>query len=104
MRGEFEGYLMSSRFIVNLVHLTLICRLPNLHTFFHRLQVRMHTVIQQYNPAVHHGPKAAAAVESGSLLMLEGGGVGGSPGARARNRRDMTLDAVVARARSRCGI
>ena len=64
----------------------------------------MHTVIQQYNPAAQRGPKAAAVEGSGGLLMLEGGGAGGSPGARARNRRDMSLDAVVARARSRCEI
>ena len=67
-------------------------------------QVRMHTIVQQYNPEAR-GDRVSSP-SKGGMLLLEGGGgggVGGSPGARARNRRDMSLDAVVARARSRCG-
>ena len=70
-------------------------------------QVRLHTVLQQYNPeATQYG--AAMSSPDMMLCAAAGGdavnekGLVASPGGKLRNRKDVSLEAVVQRARSRC--
>ncbi|GAX84925.1 hypothetical protein CEUSTIGMA_g12346.t1 [Chlamydomonas eustigma] len=73
------------------------------------IKVRLHTLFQQFNPDIEPGSEKNSSSpgrrqitfkSAAAAVMLAAGGGAGSPG--RRNRRDhMSLEAVVARARSR---